>query len=413
MAESTMSLAPADEQDLQQFLLFLGSALTAAGEAVNQIEEHLLKVAAVYGAPQARVSVLPTYLVVALEPGRPATLEPTRQLRGGLRLDQTAAVFDLLRAAQQGKLPPALGSRQVLAAVEMPPRFGPATRVTGHAVLIVGICLILAPTWGDIALSAVFGVLVGILRLVGARWASAQMIMPVIAAFAVSAVTFWLAGSGWAEADLRAMVAPLVTFLPGAMLTMGVVELSAYEMITGSSRLVAGALQLLLLAFGIIGAAHVAGVPAPAAPTDVAANTVGWWAPWAGVLIVGIGNYLLHAGPRRSFWWLLLVLYSGFAAQFLGNLVLGGYLSGFVGALALTVVAYLVERRPSGPPALVCFLPGFWLLVPGALTLIGVTEYLGQDTVRGIQDLIGSVGTMVSIALGVLCGHPLVRAMTR
>ncbi|BCJ45788.1 hypothetical protein GCM10010168_57920 [Actinoplanes ianthinogenes] len=413
MAASTMPLTPADEQDLQQFLLFLGSALTAAGEAVNQIEEHLSRVAAAYGAPHARFSVLPTYVVVSLEPGRPATLEPTRQLRGGLRLDQTAALFDLLRVAQRGEVPPATGSRQVLAAVDMPPRFGPVTRVTGHAVLIVGICLILAPTWGDVALAGLFGVLIGVLRLVGGRWASVQMIMPVIAAFAVSAITFVLAGGGWLEADLRAMVAPLVTFLPGAMLTMGVVELSAYEMITGSSRLVAGALQLMLLAFGIIGAAHVTGVPAPAAPSDVAPNTVGWWAPWAGVLIVGIGNYLLHAGPPRSFGWLLLVLYSGYLAQYLGNLLLGGYLSGFVGALALTVVAYLVERRPSGPPALVSFLPGFWLLVPGALTLIGVTEYLGQDTVRGVQDVIGSIGTMVAIALGVLCGHPLVRAMTR
>jgi uncharacterized membrane protein YjjB (DUF3815 family) len=93
--------------------------------------------------------------------------------------------------------------------------------------------------------------------------------------------------------------------------------------------------------------------------------------------------------------------------------VLGGYLSGFVGALVLTVVAYLVERAPSGPPALVSFLPGFWLLVPGALTLIGVTEYLAQSTVHGVQDLISAGGSMVAIALGVLCGHPLYRALAR
>ncbi|SLM00715.1 MULTISPECIES: threonine/serine exporter ThrE family protein [unclassified Actinoplanes] len=402
-----------DELELRQFLLYLGSALTAAGEAVNRIEEHLLTVAAAYGSPQARVSVLPTYLVVSLEPGQPATLEPTRALRGGLRLDQTAMVYDVLRAAGRAELTPAEGIGQVLAAVRMPPRFGVVTRTAGHAVLICGICLIVAPTWADILLAALFGLVVGLMRLAGARWASAQMIMPVVAAFTVSAVTFVLAGTGWAAADLRAMVAPLVTFLPGAMLTMGVVELSAYEMVTGSSRLVAGSLQLLLLAFGIIGAAHVVGVPAPAAPSDVVANTVGWWAPWLGPLVVGVGNYLLLAGPRRSLGWLLLVLYCGWISQYLGNVLLGGYLSGFVGALVLTVVAYSVERLPTGPPALVSFLPGFWLLVPGVLTLIGVTEYLGQDTVRGAQDLVGAAASMVAIALGVLCGHPLFRAVAR
>jgi uncharacterized membrane protein len=86
---------------------------------------------------------------VALEAGRPATLEPTRQLRGVLRLDQTAALF---------------------------------------------------------------GALVAVFKRVGGRWTSVQMIMPVAAAFAVSAITFLLAGQGWAEADLRAMIAPLVTF---------------------------------------------------------------------------------------------------------------------------------------------------------------------------------------------------------
>jgi Putative threonine/serine exporter len=97
-------------RELQQFLLYLGSALTAAGEAVNHVELHLGRVAAAYGAPRARVSVLPTYLVVALEPGGPATLEPTRQLRGVLRLDQTAALFGVLKAAEDGVLAPEGGA---------------------------------------------------------------------------------------------------------------------------------------------------------------------------------------------------------------------------------------------------------------------------------------------------------------
>ena len=400
-------------RELQQFLLYLGSALTAAGEAVNEIEDRLRRVAAAYGAPSARVSVLPTYLVVSLEPGRAATLEPTQQLRGGLRLDQTAALYELLRSAERGRLPPAAGTRQVQTIVDMPPRFGPGVRVLGHAVLTVGICLILQPTWGDLILAALFGVLVGTFKLVGARWAGLQMIMPVGAAFTVSAITFLLAGTGWADADLRAMVAPLATFLPGAMLTMAVVELSAAEIITGSSRLVAGVLQLLLLAFGIIGAAQAVGLPRSQLPADAPQNSLGPWAPWLGVLVVAVGSYLLYSGPRRSIGWLCLVLYAGWIGQYLGNLLLGSYLGGLIGAIVLTVVAYLVERTPSGPPALVSFLPGFWLLVPGALSLIGMTEYLSHNAAMGSEDLLGATGSMVAVALGVLCGHPLYRALAR
>jgi hypothetical protein len=95
--------------------------------------------------------VLPTYLVVALEPGRPATLEPTRQLRGVLRLDQTAALFEVLKAAERGEPPPEEGSRRIWEIVDMRPRFGPSVTILGHVVLTVGICLVLQPTWGDLA----------------------------------------------------------------------------------------------------------------------------------------------------------------------------------------------------------------------------------------------------------------------
>src|SRR5689334_6578936 len=158
-----------DERELLRFLLFIGSGLTAAGEAVNEIQDHLIELAAAYGAPHARVAVLPTYVEISLEPGRAATLEPTRTLRGVLRLDQTAALFQLLREAKGGRLPPEEGSRRVLEIVEMRPRFGRLLTIVGHSVLTVGICLVLQPTWGDLVLAGLFGLLVGALKLVGGR----------------------------------------------------------------------------------------------------------------------------------------------------------------------------------------------------------------------------------------------------
>jgi uncharacterized membrane protein YjjP (DUF1212 family) len=412
-ADPAAVLSSADERALLRFLLFIGSGLTAAGEAVNEIQDHIVEVAAAYGAPQARVAVLPTYVEISLEPGRAATLEPTRTLRGFLRLDQTAALFQLLREAKLGKLSPEEGSRRVLEIVEMRPRFGRLLTILGHSVLTVGICLVLQPTWGDLVLAGLFGLLVGALKLVGGRFPSLQLIMPVAVSFVVASTTFLLAGPGWADADLRAMIAPLVTFLPGAALTMSVVELSAGEMITGASRLVAGTLQLLLLAFGITAATQVVKLPTADVLIDSPQNLIGWWAPWLGVLIVGVGTYLYHSAPHRSLPWLLVVLTVAWIGQFIGNQLFGGYLSGFFGALAMTPVAYFVERRPSGPPALVSFLPAFWLLVPGALGLIGVTEYLDQDTIAAAEDLFGTVWSMIAIALGVLCGYPLYRSLAR
>jgi uncharacterized membrane protein YjjP (DUF1212 family) len=402
-----------DRAALQQFLLFLGSALTAAGEAVNEIQEHLEVVAAAYGAPEARFAVLPTFVVVALDPSRPATLEPTHQLRGVLRLDQTSAVFDVLKRARRGEVDPTEGAIEVLEAVALTPRFARPLTLLGHVLMTAGICLVLQPTAGDVALAAVFGVLVGGLRLLGGQWIRAQMILPVAASFVVSAVTFTLADHGWADADLRAMIAPLVTFLPGAALTMGVVELSAGQLVTGSTRLVSGALQLLVLAFGIVAAAQAFGLPSASALADVPQNLIGWWAPGLGVVVFGIGVWLYESAPRGSLPGLFVVLIVAFTGQRLGNWALGGYLGGFVGAFVMTPTARLVERTRTGPPALVTFLPAFWLLVPGALGLIGVTEYINADPVVGVGDLMSTLGSMIAIALGVLCAYPLVDSVER
>jgi uncharacterized membrane protein YjjB (DUF3815 family) len=101
---------------------------------------------------------------------------------------------------------------------------------------------------------------------------------------------------------------------------------------------------------------------------------------------------------------MLVVLYAAYAGQVLGGVFFGGVLSAFFGALAMTPVAVLASRRPSGPPMLVSFLPGFWLLVPGALGLVGITRFLGGEQLAGIDVVMTTFATMLAIALGILLG---------
>ena len=88
-------------------------------------------------------------------------------------------------------------------------------------------------------------------------------------------------------------------------------------------------------------------------------------------------------------------------------------MSGFFGAIAMAPIALAIERFPGAPPAQVTFLPAFWLLVPGALGLIGVTEIVGDPATATIEDLVRPIGAIVSIALGILSGVLLFRATSR
>jgi uncharacterized membrane protein YjjB (DUF3815 family) len=122
------------------------------------------------------------------------------------------------------------------------------------------------------------------------------------------------------------------------------------------------------------------------------------------VAVFGVGAVVHHCACPASTGWILLVLYVAYAGQVIGGPFFGGVLSAFFGALVMTPVATFAATQKSGPPTLVSFLPAFWLLIPGALGLVGVAKYLGDERIDGAASLITAGATMVGIALGVLLG---------
>ena len=121
------------------------------------------------------------------------------------------------------------------------------------------------------------------------------------------------------------------------------------------------------------------------------------------MLVYGTGVVFHNCARRPALPWILLVLVVAYAGQVVGGLFFGGVFSAFIGALLMTPVAMFAATRPTGPPALVGFLPGFWLLVPGALGLVGVTSILG-DGAQALNTVVTAGTTMVAISLGVLAG---------
>ena len=193
-----------------------------------------------------------------------------------------------------------------------------------------------------------------------------------VAVFIVALSVFLLARSSLDLAALPAVLAPLVAFLPGSLLTTSVIELSTGQMVAGAGRLAAGGMQLLLLALGITSAAALVGVPG----IDVAAGTnpLGPVVPWVGVAVFGARVVAYRCARQQSLGWIQLLL-CAHAAHVVGSLFLGGVLSAFIGAL----VAALVAAQRSEPPTMVTFLPAFCFLGAGVLGLVRIASILAGD----------------------------------
>jgi uncharacterized membrane protein YjjP (DUF1212 family) len=398
-----------DAVELRAFLLELARALTLAGAAVSETQERLARIAAAYGAAGARIVVLPTAMIVSAGAHERAAVESVPQRAGTWRLDQVSALYAVVAEAERGDIAPAAGSAALQRIRGMPPRHGRIVQVLAYALMTGALCLMLRAGLTDLAIGTGLGLAVGAVVVFGAGLQPLTVLVPVTCATFVSVVAFEGVAHGWSDPGLRILIAPLVTFLPGAALTTATVELASGEMVAGASRLVSGAVQLALLAFGIVAGAGLVGLPSGSV-SEVPAPVLGAWAPWCGVVVFGLAAAVHFSAPPRAVGWLLLVLAVAWLGQIVGEAIGGSDVSGFFGALLMTPLALLIGAA-GGPPAQVTFLPAFWLLVPGALGLAGVTQALGDPASAGLDDIILPVGAIVSIALGVLCGISLFGAL--
>jgi uncharacterized membrane protein YjjP (DUF1212 family) len=404
------------------FLTQLGSALSAAGDPVSSTELTLRRVARRIGLSNVDVGVLPTLVFVRGKTGNGEGdgdgdgETPTVDLAGAdsdhtLRLDQIGALYDIVDAAQLGELSATDGLARVHDLWTMPPRFGTAVRILGQVILSIGLGLIITPRPTALLYCAGLGLLIGVLIELGSHSATLRVLLPVLASLIVSIVVFLATAAGEVFAPLLLLIPPLITFLPGGMLTTAMLELADHHPIAGASRLMAGATQVFMLVFGIIAAQLLVGLAPELAFAKRTDNLLGWWAPWLGPLVFAVGVYFHFVAPRGSLVWLCVIVYVASFGEYLGGLALGGYLGGFVGAACMTAAAFWLDRLPAPPPFQVLFLPAFWLLVPGVLAVVGLAEVVGNEDAVALLDLGRVAFTVLSIALGVLVGVALSRAL--
>ncbi|SFS16139.1 Uncharacterized membrane protein YjjP, DUF1212 family [Microbacterium sp. cf046] len=389
----------------------VGAAMIQAGYSVETVQDVLGDIARVNNLPESEVLVFPNALLVSARGSGQHRTGAVTSADGQLLFSQINEVQQTVDAARTGVLDPRSTIERIARIRDMTPTYGRVVRVVGYGFLSAALSVLLGASWTGVWLAAALGLLTGAALMLSERLPQRYgALITVSIAFLVALVVFLLLRAGWGSGILAALLAPLVVLLPGALLTTAVLELSTGHMISGAGRAAAGAMQLVLLSAGIVTAGAVVGVP----DFDFSEHPemLGQVAPWIAVAVYGVAISVHRCAPPRIVPWILLVLYVAYAAQVLADLVLGGVLSAFVGALCVTPVTALVARQPSGPAALVSFTPAFWLLVPGALGLVGVADVLGGDAAASAS-LVATVSTMVAIALGVLAGSSLSNRMRR
>jgi uncharacterized membrane protein YjjP (DUF1212 family) len=325
-------------------------------------------------------------------------------------LDQVSALKRLLAEIDAGRLPVADARRRLAQLTGRPPRFRPLWRVVGMVAFSAGFGASIQATWQEVAASAALGVLVGLLFVAADGRERLTLVAPFAGSVLVSALVLIAFEHDWIDGGpIQLMIPALFIFIPGDALSAAMLELADGRMTAGASRLVASLAVLLMLGFGVLGATVLVDVPRSALfESDVPGN-LGPLAVWGAWVVFAVGVLLVFSMAPRDFPWALALMLGTAGVATLGTAAAGEAVGTFLGAVAMTVVALLLGRRPGLPPPYVLYLGAFYILTPGSHGLRGIESWIGGHPIQGITGVAEMLGLLTAIALGMLIGAAAVR----
>ncbi|HII79448.1 MAG TPA: threonine/serine exporter family protein [Methanosarcina sp.] len=387
---------------LLKFLVEISRALTAAGIAVMSIESILKNICQAYGVKAEEVISLPTFLLIKIADGDSKALEVTLQKPGVLPLDQVSRLYELIYLAENAEITPEQGIRRINEIINVKRQHNYIKNILGYALFSTGLGTLFLPTLNGLFFCGALGAVVGLILAYSKDKPKLTLVLPVLTAFIVSTIFSFGFKQGIVNGSLTIMVPALAYFIPGAVLSTGMFELAANNVVSGATRLVQGVVILLLLLFGVIVGLQAAGLSGVYIIADKA-TPINWWAPYIGVLVFTLGMYLFMSIRNKDMVGVLIVLFATFLGQQAGNHFLGGLFGAFIGSLIMTMLGTFLERSRLRTPYYVSIIPAFWVLVPGALGFISLAA-LVENYSSSIASLIQVALTFVAISTGLLIG---------
>jgi uncharacterized membrane protein YjjP (DUF1212 family) len=329
-------------------------------------------------------------------------------------LDQVSELERLLAEIDRGALSPRAAAERIAAIRAAPVRWSKPWQVLGLTLFSVGFGISVQATWQEVGVSALAGLLVGLLVVLGQGRRRVALVMPFLASVLVSAVVLEIFDRGWLDGGpIQLMVPALFYFIPGDAISAAALELAANRITAGAARLVYSFIVLLVLAFGALVATVLVQVDSSALFDVTVEGNLGTLEVWGGWVLFALGVMLTFSMAPRDFPYALgLVLLTAAAAE-LGTRALGDPLGTFAGAIVMMAAALLLARLPAFPPAYVLYLGAFYVLTPGSHGLRGLESWIGGDRIQGVTDIASMIGLFIAIALGMLVAAAAVQPARR
>ncbi|MDF2178628.1 threonine/serine exporter family protein [Aliiglaciecola sp. CAU 1673] len=368
---------------IRKFIVKLGKMLHKYGTPAFRLEAHLQEVAEYLGVNASFIAT-PTALTFVIwsdkhedEYNHAARVQP-----GELDLGSLSRTDELVNKLLADELT-LYEADAVLDEIDaMPNPYGKV--VTGGAFFVStgAFAMLMGASWNDVLWSALIGLVVYFWVL----WAAqskrvTHMLEPAVATVAgllACAISSYVDPS----TNIRLVVlSSIIVFIPGLALALGLAELSARHLVSGTARVMDAIMLLFKLYFGaFLGIAL--GFAMFGQSEFVPYEPLPKWMAWYAILMLCSALVVIFRLRLKHAPWALLSGFIAYGATFYSSAYLEQGLGTFVGAFAVGVYSNLFTRIMNAPATIVV-MQGLIVLVPGSKTYIGLNSFVsGQDFVH-------------------------------
>jgi uncharacterized membrane protein YjjP (DUF1212 family) len=388
-------LTPEDPR--REFLSAMAAALSRYGETADGLESGLQACARTLGVEVAFFSV-PTAVFVAYGHGAAMHTMLLHTRDSAIDLQALSLLDETLLDVTRGRKSAAQGLAEVRLITASPLRFPWYMRVLASGLGAAAISVFLGGGVREITAAIPVGLAVGALSVLAHRVQRLTSLVELLAGFLAAALTLAL-GHALLPFHLATVVlAGLILLLPGLSITLGVSELAARHLVSGSARLAGATVSLVSLGLGVAMGYAIFTKLGWVPPAGPGREIPGQWLTAAAV-VASSGALLVVTNSRPRDIWVVLcaVVVAVYGARF-GAWLLGPTVGVVVASLLLGLGSNLYARLTSRPAA-VPLVPGLAALVPGALGFRGISAFLRSAT--GSLEILAAV---LVIAAGLVVG---------
>ena len=385
------------EDPRREFLGAMAAALSRYGETADSLESGLQACARTLGVEVAFFTV-PTAVFVAYGHGAAMHTVLLHTRDSAIDLQALSLLDETLLDVTRGRRSAAQGLAEVRLITASPLRFPWYMRVLASGMGAAAISVFLGGGVRELTAAIPVGLAVGALSVLARRVQRLTSLVELLAGFLAAVLTLAL-GHVLPHFHLATVVlAGLILLLPGLSITLGVSELAARHLVSGSARLAGATVSLVSLGLGVAMGYAIFTKLDWVPPVGPGREIPGQWLTVLAVVASACALLIVTNSRPRDIWVVLsAVVVAVYGARF-GAWLLGPTVGVVVASLLLGLGSNLYARLTSRPVA-VPLVPGLAALVPGALGFRGISAFLRSAT--GSLEILAAV---LVIAAGLVVG---------